>query len=633
MKKHNSIKVILVTIMILAVLTWIIPAAYFQTELVEEGRLRMGLFDLFNYPVTALSYFGYIALFILVVGGFYGVLYRIPAYRKLLDKIVDNLKGNEKLFLVVTVIVFAVLTSLCGVQLALLVFFPFVAAIILLLGYDKIVVALTLVGSTMIGMMGTTTAYSNISVLLSYLSAGDVDINTQIGTRIAILLIGIVGVVMTTLSYIKKHAIVGSNNIAAKKTVRTVEEKIVVEKTTEVEEKEEKEEKEVKKNASKTTKSSSTKKNGSKSKSSNKSGSKSKSKKKNDNKNDLVEKDVIVVKENGTDEFVPTRVDGTHKVWPIVLSIFVMFVVLLLAFIPWENAFGSKVFTKATENVTSLEITAWSALLIGLIIVIACSFLGKNKRKSLIIGICTYVLLTIVAFLSVYGFHMSKVGTFLSDKINIFGVFFGTINSFGAWTITDLIPLLFVVTLFLCTVYKVKFDDVVEGFVKGCKKAFVPALVTILIYTVLVLVTYHPFQAMIYKFILGWTTKFNVFTTSLVAILASAFNADPLYSAQSVLPYFTSVFTDVTNYGKVFILFQTMYGLTMLVAPTSLILMIVLSYLRIPFGEWFKTVWKLVLALLILVLFILIIWSNVFSYIIAALAVVLLIVLAVTKKI
>ena len=626
MKKHNSVKVILITIMVLAVLTWIIPAAYFQTELVEEGRLRMGLFDLFNYPITALSYFGYIALFVLVVGGFYGILYRIPAYRKLLDKIVDNLKGNEKLFLAVVVIVFAVLTSLCGVQLALLVFFPFVAAIILLLGYDKIVVALTLVGSTMIGMMGTTTAYSNISVLLSYLSTGDVDINTQIGTRIAILLIGIVGVIMATLSYIKKHAIVGSKNLAAKKTIRTIEAKVVVEKTTEPKEKEEK----AKKTTSKSTKSSSTKKNGSKSKSNNKGGSKSK--KRNDNKHDLVEKEVIVVRENGTDEFVPTRVDGTHKVWPLVLSFVVMFVVLLLAFIPWETAFGSTAFTTATENVTSLEITAWSALLIGLLIVIACSFFGKNKRKSLIIGICTYVVLTIVAFLCVYGFHISKLGTFLSDKVNIFGVLLGTINAFGSWTITDLIPLLFAVTLFLCLVYKVKFDDVVGGFIEGCKKAFVPAVVTILIYTVLVLVTYHPFQAMIYKFVLGWTTKYNVFTTSIVAILASAFNADPLYAAQSVLPYFTSVFTDVTNYSRVFVLFQAMYGLTMLVAPTSLILMIVLSYLRIPFGEWFKSVWKLVLALLIVVLFILIIWSNVFSYILAALAVILLIVLAVTKK-
>jgi uncharacterized ion transporter superfamily protein YfcC len=75
MKKHNSIKVILVVICILAVLTWIIPAAYFQTELVEEGRLRMGLFDLFNYPVTALSYFGYIALGAFTHVGINTVLY------------------------------------------------------------------------------------------------------------------------------------------------------------------------------------------------------------------------------------------------------------------------------------------------------------------------------------------------------------------------------------------------------------------------------------------------------------------------------------------------------------------------------------------------------------------------------
>ena len=200
MKKHNSIKVILIAIIVLAILTWIIPAAYFQTELVEEGRLRMGLFDLFNYPVTALSYFGYIALFILVVGGFYGILYRIPAYRKLLDKIVDNLKGNEKLFLVVTVIVFAVLTSLCGVQLALLVFFPFVAAIILLLGYDKIVVALTLVGSTMIGMMGTTTATSNVNLLFQTLSK--VEIGSAMALKIAILLIGLVLLIIIIVWYI-----------------------------------------------------------------------------------------------------------------------------------------------------------------------------------------------------------------------------------------------------------------------------------------------------------------------------------------------------------------------------------------------------------------------------------------------
>ena len=55
----------------------------------------MGLFDLFNYPLTALSYFGYIALFIVLVGGFYGILHKIPAYRTFLDKIVAVFKGKE----------------------------------------------------------------------------------------------------------------------------------------------------------------------------------------------------------------------------------------------------------------------------------------------------------------------------------------------------------------------------------------------------------------------------------------------------------------------------------------------------------------------------------------------------------
>ena len=88
MKKHNIAKVVLITMLVIALLSWIIPAAYYSGSYVDQGRVQMGLFDLFNYPLTALSYFGYIALFLILVGGFYGVLYRIPAYRSFLDKIV-----------------------------------------------------------------------------------------------------------------------------------------------------------------------------------------------------------------------------------------------------------------------------------------------------------------------------------------------------------------------------------------------------------------------------------------------------------------------------------------------------------------------------------------------------------------
>ena len=64
MKRHNTIKVVLVTLLVFMLLSWILPAAYFSGSYADQGRVQMGLFDLFSYPTTAISYFGYIAIFI-----------------------------------------------------------------------------------------------------------------------------------------------------------------------------------------------------------------------------------------------------------------------------------------------------------------------------------------------------------------------------------------------------------------------------------------------------------------------------------------------------------------------------------------------------------------------------------------
>ena len=40
----------------------------------------------------------------------------------------------------------------------------------------------------------------------------------------------------------------------------------------------------------------------------------------------------------------------------------------------------------------------------------------------------------------------------------------------------------------------------------------------------------------------------------------------------------------------------------MLVAPTSLILMVVLTYLDIPYTKWLKNIWKFVVELLVIVI-------------------------------
>ena len=95
---------------------------------------------------------------------------------------------------------------------------------------------------------------------------------------------------------------------------------------------------------------------------------------------------------------------------------------------------------------------------------------------------------------------------------------------------------------------------------------------------------------------------FNVFTTFIVGILSAFFNVDPAYAFQSSLPYLASIVTNADNYPIVAVVYQAAYGLTMLVAPTSLILMGTLSYLKFSYGKWFKAIWKLLLELLVVLL-------------------------------
>jgi len=538
MKKHNIFKVVLVTMFLLLVLSWILPAAYYSGEYVDQGRVQMGLFDLFNYPLTSLSYFGYIAMFIVFVGGFYGILYKIPAYRTFLDKIVNFSKGKEKVILSLMVILFAVLTSICGVQFGLIIFVPFVVSLILLMGYDKIVAALVTVGSICVGLAGSTYSFNNLNVLTSYFN---LDLKYQIGVRFVILFVGIALVIFNTLMYIKKSMI---DVKIEKKTVKKAEEKVEI--------KEEKvSTKTVEKNSGKKTVSKASSKTG-KTNSKSKTANKSSKSRKSDNKAALKDEDIIVVREtrNDNSDFVPAKVDSKHKIWPFVVTSILLFVLFVLAFITWgENGFGVKLFDNMTKSVSE----------------------------------------------------------FTLFKFPLFAKLLGTFNSFGNWTITDLFLPMAMIILILAIIYKVKFDDIIDGFVAGAKKALAPAVIVILIYTILVLVTYHPFQLTIYKAILGLGKGFNIVTTLVVSILAAVFNSDMSYSFQSVIPYYTSVVTNVDNYGIAGIIFQSMYGFVMLFAPTSVVLMAALSYLGVSYKEWLKNIWKLLLELFIVLLIIFII--------------------------
>ena len=160
MKKYNTLFVVFFTVLFVFLLTWILPITYLNGEFITAERAQAGLTELFSYPVYTFYNFIYILVYLLAIGGLYGILNKTSAYRLLLDKIVKFIKGKELIFFIPTVLVLAVIVSFTGFTFEALVFLPFIAAIVFLLGYDKITAAMTTIGSISVGIIGTT--FSNL---------------------------------------------------------------------------------------------------------------------------------------------------------------------------------------------------------------------------------------------------------------------------------------------------------------------------------------------------------------------------------------------------------------------------------------------------------------------------------------
>ena len=541
MKKHNAIKVVLITLAVFVLLTWILPAASYSGEYNELGRVQVGFYDLLVYPFIAISNFYTTTLFILVVGAFYGILYKIPAYRNLLDSIANKLKSKGELVIGITMILLAAATSVCGVQIGLIVFFPFIASIILLMGYDKIVAALTLVGSTMIGLAGATYANDNVGILYQILASEDskLTITSDINVKVAILVVGLAVLVVNTLMYIKKNNKVTAKVAKEEKKEVEVKEEKVEKAEVKVEEKKPAKKADSKKAATKktTTKKTTTKK------------SSTKKTSKNNNKAAAAAEDVIVIK--GSEErdsyLIPSETENKHSTWALICVFALLFIILVVAFIPWNTVFGLTFMEDALKSVYEFK---------------------------------------------VFGFELFSK---LSGTNNQF-------PAFGSWSVNEMIFVVGLLSVLLGFIYRVKVDDFIDGALEGMKKALVPAIVSVLVYVALVLNVSNSYQTTIYKFVLEITGDFNVFTTAVVTFLSGLFNYDPYYAFQLVVPYVSGITKNAEAYNMIAIITQSMHGFAMLVAPTSLVLMGTLAYLKVSYLDWLKNTWKFLLELLVVFL-------------------------------
>ena len=148
-KKYGLFKVLSILLLLVVIASYCIKG--------RQGSISyLALGDVFLNYIQSFYYFFDTIIFILVVGGFYGFLNKVPAYKQMIEMISNKIssKEKEKVFVIIMTIVFALLASLTGLNTVLLLFIPFVVSIILLLGYDKLVALSTTIGGVLVGYIG-----------------------------------------------------------------------------------------------------------------------------------------------------------------------------------------------------------------------------------------------------------------------------------------------------------------------------------------------------------------------------------------------------------------------------------------------------------------------------------------------
>ena len=542
MKKYNTLFVVAITILVFVLLTWILPVTYLSGELVSGERAQAGIMNLFSYPVFTFYNFIYVFVYLLGVGGLYGLLNKTGAYRLILDKVSKHVKGREVLVLIITVLLIAIVSSFTGFTFETLLILPFIAGVVLLLGYDKMTAMMVTVGSVSVGIIGTTFSKLVAGTFNEILSTKFTDL---IWVKVALLVLCAVILIVNIILHARK-----------------------VEKVKDVEE----------------------------------------------------------------SFLVPSKVkEKSVKVWPLATLLIVFLLVIILGTVNWSGAFGITFFSNLLDNIFKGEVLSkYVVLTISLLVVlynvirnICVNRKNKNAKKTdkfmtkkkLIVTI-VFGVFAFLALLKIMLEDVFKATDFMTKAIEAIKVdsllkgftwekLLGSVQAFGNWSYNDYIALMIILAVAIKFTYHIKFEDAIANIGDGVKKYLYGAFVVLLSYTVLIIISSHPVVLTVLKPILNLTDGLSILWYPICTFISALCNTDFTYYKYGALTlsYATTFFTSNNIYPLCGLITQSMYGLALLVAPTSSVLLFSLGILDIKYTTWLKKMWKVILEF-VLVIFI-----------------------------
>lgn len=553
MKKYNLFKVLAITIVVTWLLTLFIPASYmdYSGKVVTDAVSGVGVVGLLSNLSISISYFNGIAVFLIAVAVFYAIVSKLNIYNKFVDKTANIFKNKEGLLVTITIIVFGILACLVKDIMILIIFMPFIYQVMRKLEIDKKVILSSTIIATLVGAMNG--IYDE-----TLFGTFNLEVNTLLLVKVIVLVLSLAILIFFTApkkvkdSNKKKSS---AKKVSTKKTTKEATKSTTV--------------KTVRKSASKERK---------------------------------VNKVVYAILT------ILFGTIGINKFYAGKVRAGILSIIFCWTLIPTVLSIAEFI-TILTEKADKDGKIAVSS----------------TRRENVLFGtslvlFVLFIICTIIPWESLFANFsaFSEFNTWLSNiKIGEYQVFnniigapvvtdsstgstTGVISVIGSWSMTDMSIFLFVITAIIALCNKIKLDEFISTATSGIKKVLPVAITAMLISIVLVITITTGINVTISNWIASLANGFNIATITLSTIIGSVLTADFYYFVSTIGSIFTSIVTDTSLYGVVALIAQSVYYLTMIVAPTSVGLIIGLYYLDIPYGKWFKYIWKVLLSLFVL---------------------------------
>ena len=151
-------------------------------------------------------------------------------------------------------------------------------------------------------------------------------------------------------------------------------------------------------------------------------------------------------------------------------------------------------------------------------------------------------------------------------------------------------PTIGLAIIVMALVNSLSLEEASDGALTGLKKIFGISLLTAVMNVVVIFTLNSGFVA----------TIINVIALiTLSSLLTSPFMVESAYASQYILQMIYKLTSNDALLSLYGLVVQFTYGFTMLIAPSSILLMIGLCYTEEKYTKWVKYIWKLLLAVLV----------------------------------